>query len=165
MYSQSDKPEKFLFNIGLNFHATPEEIDFYEEEILEGTSIAYFEEQIDRLIDSEEIVISSTKIHLLISYPLRNSAIFEVSNSNEGFTRRKLIEEICKKYKEIYIKEESSSSIKTLLSSERGELLNRNETQGFYGIWGHDLEDLVLNGMDVYENESGQILLRLRVSS
>lgn len=65
----------------------------------------------------------------------------------------------------MYDEEENTSKTKTVPVKQRQGLLNRNETNGKYGIWGHDLSDLDLTSMDVYENEEGTIFLDLDIDS
>ena len=48
---------------------------------------------------------------------------------------------------------------------KRVGLSNRNETNGKYGIWGHDLIDLYLSDIEVYKNKSGFVTLILYVDS
>lgn len=49
--------------------------------------------------------------------------------------------------------------------NERKTMYNRNETNGKYGIWGHDISDLVLAEILVYEAENGEIILTLNMES
>lgn len=72
---------------------------------------------------------------------------------------------ISKKYHEIYNEEEKSSKIKTIPLDERTGIINRNETQGKYGIWGHDLSDLDLSSIEVYETDEGKINILLIIES
>ena len=44
-------------------------------------------------------------------------------------------------------------------------MYNRNETNGKYGIWGHDIADLVLADILVYKTADGQIILSLEMES
>ena len=64
----------------------------------------------------------------------------------------------------MYIDEENTATIKTLPMKDR-KIMNRNETNGKYGIWGHDLSDLVLTSIKVYKNRKGQIYLTLEIDS
>lgn len=58
---------------------------------------------------------------------------------------------ILKKYHEIYKTESETTKLKVERMYERypqSKLINRARTDGKYGIWGHELEDLIL--MDMY---------------
>ncbi len=60
---------------------------------------------------------------------------------------------IAKTYDNIYQEEdETIIDIKEIPKKDRKGLMNRNETDGRYGIWGHDLEDLVLESIVIYKN-------------
>jgi len=72
---------------------------------------------------------------------------------------------ISKKYHEIYDEEERTAATKTIPMAQRKTLANRNETDGKYGIWGHDLSDLMLDTIDVYKNDKGKIFLQLSIES
>lgn len=76
-----------------------------------------------------------------------------------------MLQVISKKYHEIYIEEEASATTKTIPVEKREGLINRNETNGKYGIWGHDLSDLDLSSVEVYQNSEKKIYLVLSVES
>lgn len=65
---------------------------------------------------------------LTIDYPLARSAKFNISTGKNGLTTIGLINKIVKCYKKVYYKEDEN---------------------GTYGIWGHDIGDLSLQGIDV----------------
>jgi hypothetical protein len=44
-------------------------------------------------------------------------------------------------------------------------MYNRNETNGKYGIWGHDIADLDISGISVYKTKNGEIILTLNIES
>ena len=116
------------------------------------------------LMQKEVIVIKEHNVTLIIDYPLNKPCIIELSSDN-GFSRENLVKVIAKKYKEIYNEEENTASIKTVPPSERTGMYNRNETNGKYGIWGHDISDLVLTSVWVYRKENGQLVLSLQIDS
>jgi hypothetical protein len=116
------------------------------------------------LLNKEEVVISENKVILIIDYPLTNEFRAYIRSTN-GFTRERLINEISKSYFMLYEEEEKTATIKTVPVKERKELYNRNETNGKYGIWGHDISDLVLSEIVVYEASDGQIILTLNIES
>lgn len=55
--------------------------------------------------------------------------------------------------------------MKTVPLEQRKRLLNRNRTDGTYGIRGHDLSDLDLHTAEVYRTASGRWLLELGIDS
>lgn len=98
----------------------------------------------------DEIVIKNADIKIEFDYPLSNPAFFSFHSDN-GFTRRQLVNLIVDTYKKIYEEEDSSTvEVAPTTIEERmakGGLINRNQTDGKYGIWGHDIEDLWLEGI------------------
>lgn len=73
------------------------------------------------------------------------------------------MQEITKEYQKLYQDEEKSATIKTVPMKER-KMYNRNQTNGKYGIWGHDLADLALSSIQVYK-ENGNTILTLGIES
>ena len=71
---------------------------------------------------------------------------------------------IGKFYEEIYDEEEASAITKTLPMSER-KIMNRNQTDGIYGIWGHDLDDIAISGVEARRTKDGEIVLILGIKS
>ena len=72
---------------------------------------------------------------------------------------------IQEKYKQVYKEEEESAATKTIPMNSREGLSNRNETNGKYGIWGHDLTDLYLTDVEVYKDSKGVVSLILYIDS
>lgn len=105
-----------------------------------------------------EVVISDTQISITFSYPLKKAFKFDFKSSN-GFTRPQLYEIICNKYREIYQKEEETTT-KNVTSVEeriqRGGLINRETTDGFYGIQGHDISDLYIERLE-YDTQTKEL--------
>ena len=56
-----------------------------------------------------------------------------------------VVDQICNKYREIYEEEEKSSIME--VRSENTPILNRGRTDGKWGIWGHGIGDLVIEGI------------------
>jgi hypothetical protein len=102
---------------------------------------------------------------LIIDYPVMVPVYFPLSSTGIGFSRRQLITAISLQYHSIYKEEEETASDKTVPPDERRGLQNRNQTNGKYGIWGHDLSDLDLSTVEVYRNKNGIIYLSLGVES
>lgn len=77
-----------------------------------------------------------------IDYPLKNpDYLYLVAEKTIGG----VLWEVAKRYKEIYKGERKTS--KELVKNESDGLLNRGTTDGNYGIWGHELEDLWFEGI------------------
>ena len=127
-------------------------------------SIANPEKDLLHLQNPEEIVISQRAVTIIIDYPLTNEYKFDLS-SDTGFTRVHLLNEINKAYRKIYAEEEASATIKTIPIEKRKKLINRNDTNGKYGIWGHDIEDLMLARIEIYETPDKKLILALITES
>lgn len=91
----------------------------------------------------DEIVINETEILLRVTYPLIRPAQVKLKRST-GFTRRQLVESIYKCYKKVYAQEDASKT--TIISSDK--VYNRGETNGKYGIWGHCMDNLFIEGIE-----------------
>lgn len=141
-----------------------EEQKNWGKELIPWINIKKANAQIAQLENPNQILISQTSARLIIDYPLNNPAIIEITNPN-GFSRKDLILIISEKYNEIYTEEEASAKTKTIPLQERKGLVNRNQTDGKYGIWGHDITDLNLSGIELYQNKEGQITVSLQIES
>jgi len=129
-----------------------------------GILIENADQYLSQLIAADEIVLNEKKVRLIIDYPLKKPASFDLQNE-KGFTRRDLILAIQEKYKQVYKEEEESAGTKTIPLEKREGLINRNETNGKYGIWGHDLIDLYLTDIEVYKDDDGVVSLVLYIDS
>ncbi len=116
------------------------------------------------LSDADQVLISAPEISVVIDYPLKNEFVFRLRSAGE-FTKGKLAQMISDQYQQIYAEEEKSATIKTIPRKQRKVLYNRNETNGKYGIWGHDLSDLVLSGIRIHQQSNGEIILSLDIES
>lgn len=154
-----------IATIDFEVQATEEESKDFEDGIIPWISIENPENEIDKLINSDKIVIPYSEITVIIDYPLNKPTSFVLTNSKNGFTKKDLILEISKKYHEIFTIEETTATTKTIPPDERKGIMNRNETNGIYGIWGHDIGDLDLGSIEVYKSQSGKIQIILDVYS
>ena len=148
----------------ISFNVSTDNRKDFEDGIIPGASIENPEKDMPRLIDKYKIIIPESRISIIIDYPLTNEYIFDLRSKN-GFTRKQLLNEISKSYYRIYDEEEKSATIKTIPINKRTKMYNRNETNGKYGIWGHDIADLVLVEILVYKTANGQIVLSLNIES
>jgi hypothetical protein len=115
------------------------------------------------LIRKDEIVIPESRITIIIDYPLTTNYKFDLV-SEKGFSRTQLINEISNHYYQLYIDEEKTATIKTIPMQKR-KIFNRNQTNGKYGIWGHDIGDLILTKAHVDKRNDGKIFLTLELES
>ncbi|MDP9082101.1 MAG: hypothetical protein M3O71_32195 [Bacteroidota bacterium] len=162
--TRADTTGVLISKIEFELKATQEDLKIFEDGIVPWISIENPSNGIDSLIDADEIVLPFSQATLIIDYPLRKPVTFDLATEN-GFSRKQLIMLISEKYHEIYKGEETTASTKTVRADERKDLLNRNETNGKYGIWGHDLSDLDLGTIEVHETSSGKIYLVLDIES
>ena len=156
---------ELIGTIEFQVKANKEELKDFEDGFIPWISIENPEAEINNLIDAEKIVIKSDEININIDYPLNNPVNFNFKSSKNGFTRKQLILEISKKYNEIYNEEEKSAKVKTIPIDKREGLINRNQTDGKYGIWGHDIGDLDLSTIEIYKTKEGKINIVLGIES
>lgn len=155
----NDNLGKYIDVIDFNVYKADSESDDTS-----SISIANPEKDLPQLQNPQEIVITQHTVTIIIDYPLTNEYKFNLS-SDTGFTRVHLLNEINKAYRKIYAEEEASATIKTIPLEKRKTLINRNDTNGKYGIWGHDIEDLMLARIEVYETPDKKLILALITES
>lgn len=121
-----------------------EDLEIFEDGFIPWISIK--EPNLEQLVGRDEIVLKASEAYLIIDYPLNKPVDVLLKPTNGiGFSRGELIQKISTEYKRIYKEEEQSAKVKTVPMENRKGLINRNETDGKYGIWGHDIEDLDLS--------------------
>jgi hypothetical protein len=147
----------------IRFDVKTDNLQDYEDGKVPWIRIDSPQVDIKNLIGKDEIVIQETKLAIIIDYPLSTSYKFELT-SQSGFTRTRLINEISQHYYQLYDEEEKSATVKTVPLKDR-KIYNRNQTNGKYGIWGHDIGDLVLDEIHVYKNAKGDVTLTLQMES
>ncbi len=123
-----------------------------------------FAHDADNMKDKDDILIDKDKIKVSFNYPLKKEFIFELvpSGGKLNFTRIGLATAIANKYQEIYQEERDTSVLPEETCKERSErlggkkcyMINRAQTDGKYGIWGHALEDIVINWVTYYEDKN-----------
>jgi hypothetical protein len=97
-------------------------------------------------------------INVVFDYPLQRPTQFPIT---APLTRKDLVRFIGAAYRLIYDHETATSSQQAEPMCERNPgclLLNRANTDGVYGIYGHDLGDLALHTV-TYDIEAGKIHL------
>ena len=153
-----------LQTIDFSVEASEDERDDHEDGIVPWINLVDREAELERLIDPDSIVLDYSNAKIVFDYPLDNPTTREISTSDEGFSRRQLIDLIGKFYEEIYDEEEASATIKTLPMSDR-KIMNRNRSDGIYGIWGHDLDDIAISGVEARRTRDGEVVLILGIES
>ena len=148
----------------ISFNVKTENKKDFEDGIIPWANIENPENDLPNLINRNEIVIAESTVTIIIDYPLTNEYKFDLT-SKFGFTRGQLLKEISKNYFKVYNEEEATASIKTIPVKKRTKTYNRNQTNGKYGIWGHDIGDLDLTEILVYKTTNGQIVLSLNMES
>lgn len=84
-----------------------------------------------------------------ITYPLNVNVQVKIKDC---FSIGALMWQIAQAYKIIYDEENISTEVKEIPLEERTGLINRNSTNGKYGIWGHDIGDLSLAAIHIHKN-------------
>jgi hypothetical protein len=131
-----------------------------------GLRLASVDRAIAQLPHPEEIAVPFDHAVLLIDYPLTTPATVKiVASIQQGFTRAELVRTICDEYADIYDMEEGTAQTKTTPVDERGEVKTRNRTDGVYGIYGHDLADLVLTAARWTRKSDGTVEIELFVEA
>lgn len=131
-----------------------------------GVRITDVERSLRSLPNPEEVVIPFDQAVLVIDYPLSTPATIAISAAlTQGFTRAELVRAVCEEYANVYEAEEATATAKTIPRDERTTLKNRNRTDGVYGIWGHDLDDLVMTALRWKRDVGGMVTIELHVES
>ena len=90
-------------------------------------------------------------VRFVIDYPLSNpKSIVLTHEDGSGWTKQEFADAVRVEYKTIY--EEEAAAV-----GDPGHLpgmLNRRSSNGPHGIWGHDIDDLVLEGIVRLEDGS-----------
>jgi hypothetical protein len=137
----------------------------FEDGIMPWISLEKPDKQVDSLIDADEIVLPFEKATLIIDYPLKNAVAFDIVSSTKSFTRKELILLISEKYHQVYKEEEKTTNTVVVPIDKREGIINRNPTDGKYGICCHDLGDLDLSSIEAFKNPDGKISLILEIES
>ncbi len=112
-----------------------------------------------KVINGDEVIVTAAeKITVIFSYPLKGKFRFDLNKSGGNITRKDFAEFIQSTYRCIY--EEERKGIKGSYGNIPG-MLNRAPSYGPYGIWGHHIGDLVIEGV----KRIGDNLYSLRMGS
>lgn len=119
-----------------------------------------------KLSNPEEIVVPFEHAVLVITYPLSTPASIAIDAAFPvGFTRAELVKTVCEEYANVYEAEEATASHKTIPVDERSNGKSRNRTDGVYGIWGYDLEKLVMRAARWTRGSDGTVTIDLHIDS
>ncbi len=104
------------------------------------------------------LVLKPNKIYtLIISYPLTNQYEQKIDSGKDGVTLRELVDLAVNAYRKIYEEEKKTSTLKEESISKRtkgtSSLINRAQTNGKYGIYGHSINDLTITHIIVKGNK------------
>jgi hypothetical protein len=121
---------------------------------------------LEKLSNPEEIVVPFEHAVLVITYPLSTPATISIDAAFPiGFTRSELIKTVCEEYANVYEAEEATAHTKTIPPAERTNGAHRNRTDGVYGIWGYDLDRLVLRAARWTRSSDGTVTIDLHIDS
>lgn len=122
--------------------------EFYTCRVTDGAPDAAVE-----IEHADELLTPLETLTFEITYPLTNPAVLKVANKG-GFTRKDFIHAVYNVYSLIYNEEGPDPEI-----PNDSMLLNRPRSFGKYGIWGHVIGDLWLEGADI--NANGKVKLAI----
>ena len=125
-----DKQGNLTIELMIRVYGTPP-VDYYQNE-----------EMRKKVIDPDKLVINDEKIKIRFTYPLSSEQIFIYENKG-GFTRLDVYRCIYEGYKKIYDEEEEAVGDPGIY----GNVLNRKRSDGPYGIWGHYIGELWIEGI------------------
>ena len=111
--------------------------------------IASYDSNESDIMNLNDLVITDNEFKIKFSYPLSKEAVFTFQNKN-GFTRKDVIQHIVDTYRRIYQEEDESL---TETAPTTPGMLNRGATNGKWGIWGHDIGDLVIERLTYYPDK------------
>jgi hypothetical protein len=94
---------------------------------------------LDDIVDGKEKLIRRATLVFEYDYPLSHTVRFARTRKN-GWTRRALAKQIREDYERIYREEDEAVG----RTGHIPGMLNRDKSEGPYGIWGHDIDDLVV---------------------
>ena len=120
---------KFWLYLSSDYHV-PSILDYKDEKIRE------------KLLLPHEVVIEEEELTMVITYPLSVEVRIDLKKKG-GFTRMFIFKSIYETYKQIYEEEEGELGDPGTYNN----LYNRKKSAGKYGIWGHYLEDLVIESV------------------
>lgn len=108
------------------------------------------------IVNPNEIVAPYSKITIHFTYPLSTDALLEFETTNpNGFSRREFISCVGRGYRKIYDTEHEAVGDPGHIPG----MCNRRQSEGPYGIWGHDMDNLVLHSAKEIDGQPGHYTL------
>ena len=107
-----------------------------------------------KMVKPMEVVIRKENIVIEYTYPLSNKIEFPHKRKG-GWTRKALVSTIQKDYAKIYRDEDKAVGPTDCVPGT----YNRDRSEGPYGIWGHCIGDLVIEGVSI--SDKGKVTLSI----
>ena len=117
-------------------------VDTFTQTAAAAAYVGFGDPDVEKYLDENNITV----LNCIISFPLTKECAFQVvlREDRDYFYLPDIILDICNKYREIYAEEDATSSIKAA-NLPRG--MNRNVTNGKWGIKYHYLDELILHDL------------------
>ena len=107
----------------------------------------------DDPLDPNEIVIPQCSIDIIYRYPFTGIYPFTHTTTHpQGFSRKEISEQIMHRYAQMYREEEEDAGNPGNITG----MFNRQTTAGRYGVWGHDIGDLMLYSISIDRTNKDQ---------
>jgi hypothetical protein len=152
-----------VLEVDFSVKANAEQMADFKDGVVPWASIKDAQQDAKILIDADTVIIAANSATLTIDYPIKAPVSFKIESEN-GFTKAELLQKIGQTYQEVYATEETTSTVKTVPLAQRKGLINRNETDGKYGICCHDIDDLDLSHATI-TCKNGNCTIELGVES
>lgn len=102
-----------------------------------------------------------------IDYPLKTAALVTVSGKAQegGYSAADMIAAVKAAYEGIYQMEDGNTPAPDHVNMGSFLLANRPATKGMFGIWGHGIHDLAIEGIDTFVFEDGSATIDVSIGS
>jgi hypothetical protein len=124
----------------------------YPEREPGSPALVCFEDE--EMVGADDLVVPSDTIMLVLDYPLSQSTERQATSPG-GFTRKGMALAILAAYREVYAEEAADAGDPGLVPG----LFNRARSNGRHGIWGHDIENLFLEGAELGANGTYTVIM------
>lgn len=115
----------------------------------------------------DETVFEGGSFECLLDYPMDRPAHLQIEDVPDArITPRLILDMIKSAYTEIYRLEKGEDRFPPSVEGKSGVIvLNRPQTNGMFGIWGHDIQNLSVDGIEIGDAGDGHALLRVTMGS
>lgn len=120
-------------------------------------------DELSKTKDSTVKIIDTPMLKYQILYPITNP-INVKEKLEDGWSIGDICMSIANNYHKIYQEENETTQIPAGHMIDVG-LMNRNETNGKYGIWGHDIEDLCIEILEIANQTEEYTEIKLFIGS